>query len=301
MIRNFILRSAYDDLDISIVEVRPSGTVRAVLQIAHGMCGSKERFFPFMEFMADNGVACVANDHRGHGKSIKSEDDLGFMYDGGGKALVEDLKMVSSWIDTVYPGIPHHIAGHSMGSLAVRSMLKDGSDGMDGVILCGSPGYNPLSPAGFRICSLMSAAGFERLRPKLVRIITSDIYNRDFADEGPEAWTCSDPAVRKAFADDPIHNFRFTINGSEALLWLMIQAYGRLGWNVTDPDLPILFLSGMDDPCMRGDAGLAKAACIMHEAGYRNVNIKKYPAMRHEILNEIGKERVWQDILDFVV
>ena len=51
---------------------------------------------------------------------------------------------------------------------------------------------------------------------------------------------------------------------------------------------------------MGGAAGLDKAVAVMHESGYRRISVKIYPAMRHEVLNEIGKERVWRDIADFM-
>lgn len=78
----FKLKSRHDGLDISVLVMRPAGKVRAVLQIAHGMCGSKERYISFMAYMASHGVVCVAHDHRGHGQSILSSDDLGYMYEG---------------------------------------------------------------------------------------------------------------------------------------------------------------------------------------------------------------------------
>ena len=71
-------------------------------------------------------------------------------------------------------------------------------------------------------------------------------------------------------------------------------------WTVCNPDMPVLFLSGADDPCKAGQKGLENAVRKMREAGYHDVSYKIYPAMRHEILNEIGKERVWQDILRFM-
>ena len=67
MVRTFIIRSRYDDLDISVLVVKPEKQVHAVIQFAHGMCGCKERFLPVMEYMAGKGIACVAGDHRGHG------------------------------------------------------------------------------------------------------------------------------------------------------------------------------------------------------------------------------------------
>ena len=79
---NFTLDSAYDGLHLSVLMVRPEGDPEAVLQISHGVCGCKERYIPFMEYMAGHGVACVACDHRGHGDSVLSREDMGYMYKG---------------------------------------------------------------------------------------------------------------------------------------------------------------------------------------------------------------------------
>lgn len=290
-----------DGLGISVMNVCPEGEVKAVLQIAHGMCGRKERFLPFMEYMAENGVACIANDHRGHGDSVLSDDDLGYMYGGRSNALVEDMREVTWIAEERYPGCPVYLLGHSMGSLAARSYLKRYDNALAGLLICGSPAYNPLSGFGRAMTGLMEDLGMGHMRPRVIHKLMSAELNHEFKAEGPQAWTCSDPEVRQAFSSDPKTSFRFTVNGSHCLMELMQEAYSRDGWNVTNPDLPVIFMSGEDDPCMGRASGLDKAVCALKEAGYRNVRIKTYPAMRHEILNEIGKERVWQDILSFVV
>lgn len=296
----YTLDSKYDDLRVSVLSVRPDVIPVAVLQLAHGMCGSKERFLPFMEFLASMGVICFANDHRGHGDSVKSEKDLGYMYDGGHKAFVDDMKLLTDHIRDKYSGLPIYLLGHSMGSLAARAYLRLYPKSIDGLILCGSPGYNPMAPAGYALTSIACSFGLGRMRPKLIQRLASETFNRHFAPEGYQAWVCSDPEVRKAFLNDPKHNFRFTLNGSRVLMALMIEAYSSKGWKTVNPEFPILFLSGNDDPCNGGPSGIDKAAAVLHEAGYGRIDIKIYPAMRHEVLNEIGKERVWRDILDFI-
>jgi len=199
------------------------------------------------------------------------------------------------------PGRPVYLLGHSMGSLAARAYLKRYDSALAGLLICGSPAYNPLSGFGKEMTGLMEELGMGHMRPRFIHKLMSAELNHEFKAEGPQAWTCSDPEVRQAFSSDPKTNFRFTVNGSHCLMELMQEAYSRDGWNVTNPDLPVIFMSGEDDPCMGGASGLDKAVCALKEAGYRHVRIKTYPAMRHEILNEIGKERVWQDILSFVV
>lgn len=98
--------SAYDWLSISVAAVYPENHPKAVLQISHGMCGCKERFLPLMEYMAAHGVSCVANDHRGHGLSVKNEKDRGYMYKGGYKSLADDMKMVTDWTRKSFEDVP---------------------------------------------------------------------------------------------------------------------------------------------------------------------------------------------------
>lgn len=301
MIENFKLRSSYDGLDISVIAVVPAGETKAVLQLAHGLCGSKERYIPFMEYMASIGVACVANDHRGHGESVRRPEDLGYMYSGGHKALIDDFYVVSKWISTRFASLPVFLLGHSMGSMVVRAYLKETDPYIEGVVLCGSPEPNPFAQAGYLICSLMCLIGLGRCRPKISQHLTSDSYNHDFISEGPNAWVCSDPEVRKVFSDDPKHNFILTFNGGKALTGLMLRTYAYGRRKTQHQDIPVLFISGEDDPCSGGESGLLKAVLAVREYGYRNIRMKRYPAMRHEVLNEIGKERVWQDIVDFIM
>ena len=99
------LPSNYDDLDIDVALCRPVGTPVAVVQLVHGMCGCKDRFYPMMEYCARNGVASIACDLRGHGDSVKSVDDRGYFYSGGYRALVDDIRVVSSWGRQGFSGV----------------------------------------------------------------------------------------------------------------------------------------------------------------------------------------------------
>ena len=300
MTTNFTLDSAYDGLRLSGLLVRPEREPEAVLQLAHGMCGCKEKFIPFMEYMADHGVACVAWDHRGHGASILSRDDLGYMYKGGYVALVEDMKLVSDWTMKEFPGSRLFLLGHSMGSMAVRVYAKKYDDMLSGLVICGSPGYRPAARVAMMLTGLLNLVGEGRMRLPFLQNLTSGIYNRRFASEGVRAWTCSDPQVRKAFTDNPLCNFNFTVNGMHNLLGMMVEANSSRRWKLSDPDLPVSFLSGGDDPCMGGESKLHASARMMYRLGYHNVTAAIFPDMRHEILNEVDKVIVWDEILDFI-
>lgn len=298
--REFFVESAYDGLQISVVEFVPVEKPKAVVYLAHGLCGCKERFLPFMEFLAKNGIACVANDHRGHGSSIRKEEDRGYTYQGGAKAMVMDMEVVADYISKHYQNTPITLLGHSMGSLAARAFLKQNDHRLNKVIICGSPSPNPMAPVGRAIVNVLNKSDDGKHRPKMLQKFTSTSYNRRFKHEGYQAWTCSDANIRKQFANDPRCNFTITVDLAKALMDLMKDTYSKSGWKVSKPELPIVFMSGDDDPCMISRKRFEMVVNKIHKCGYNHVHKITYPKMRHEILNEIDKQKVWNDILTFI-
>jgi alpha-beta hydrolase superfamily lysophospholipase len=292
------IESKYDGLPISVVNMVPDGKPRAVVYMVHGLCGCKERFLPFMEYLTANGIACVASDHRGHGSSIRCEEDRGYMYQGGVESIVMDMDVVVDYIKESYAGIPLVMLGHSMGSLAARAYAKSHDARIDALIICGSPAPNPLAPIGRMIIGVMGGDGRQRLGA--LQKFTSRRYNRNFRDEGYQAWTCSDPEVRKAFADDPRCNFTLTADCAATLMGLFQEAYSKKGWSPSKPQMPVVFLSGEDDPCMISTKAFIRSVDHMRMNGYKKVTSRTYPGMRHEILNEKDKMSVWKDILDYI-
>ena len=298
MVSEISMRSRIDGLPISVMVVEPEQEPKAVLQLSHGMCGCKERFLPFMEYMALNGVICVAGDHRGHGGSVRSMDDLGYMYEGGYMALVDDLRMITSWARSNYPDKPLFLLGHSMGSMAARIYTKYDDSSIDGLILTGSPSWNRMSVLGRMITWTLCHIGMSRHRMAASQKRSSERYNQRFQSEGKQAWTCSDPEVRRKFEDNPLCNFALTANGSYNLMAMMSETYRKGRWAVAHPMMPVVFLSGDDDPTMNTEEEFYKSVQNLCDRGYYNVTSVLYGGMRHEVLNEIGKEMVWNEILD---
>lgn len=296
----FYIESPHDALKVSVLEMAPVERPRAVLYLVHGLCGCKERFIPLMEYLAGHGVVCIASDHRGHGDSIRLEEDRGYMYQGGAEALVRDMEAVAAYAKSKYECVPFVLLGHSMGSLAARVYAKTNDAALAGLIICGSPSPGPLVPIGRLIVRGLALRNEGRVRSGILQKFTSQSYNRRFRKEGYQAWTCSDPEVRKAFSDDPRCNFTITADCAVTLMQLMQEAYSREGWDVSKPDLPMIFLSGEDDPCMISMMRFRNAVDNMRVVGYTDIKELTYPGMRHEILNENEKHIVWQDIFNFI-
>ena len=291
--------SEADGLQISCLAVFPEeeGDCRGILQIVHGMSEFKERYEPFMEYMAEKGFACVIHDHRGHGKSVKTAEDLGYMYGGGADAMLRDIDTVNRDIRERFPGLPLILFGHSMGSLAVRAYSALHDDRIDMLIVCGTPCKNVLRPVGTAVAQAEKKIFGAKHRSKVIEGLSFGGYAMRFRDEKSRfAWICSDPEVVKEYEKSDLCGFTFSDDAYLVLFDLMKRAYDVKRWKCTKPDLPVLFISGAEDPCMGNVRLFAKAVHAMRYAGYRDVRGKLYPGMRHEILNETNRAQVYHDV-----
>ena len=318
--REFTLHSAYDHLSLSCAEYLPqteeaeekiaeeagktgacaAQKIKGVVQLVHGMCEYKERYEPFAKFLTDNGYIVFSHDHRGHGNSVKSAEDLGWFGDKKGEAIVDDVAMVTDEIRRRYPALPLTLFGHSMGSLVVRAYLKKYEEEVDKLVVCGSPSKNALAGAGIVLNGMISAFKGARHRSALMAKLSTGDGDENFPDEGKNAWLTRDKAVVEKYNADDKCNFVFTCNGFSNLLRLVKNVYKKKNYPVKKPDLPVFFIAGGDDPVIINKEKWRQAHDFLKQAGYKNVTGKLYEGMRHEILNETGKEEVYRDVLDFL-
>ena len=214
--------------------------------------------------------------------------------------MIDDIKAVTERVRMEHPDLPLILIGHSMGSMAVRSFAKRYDDMLSGLIVCGSPSRNSGAPVGRLIARLYALLAGKKCRPRLIQRLAFGSFNRRFRHEGsPNAWVCSDPEIVMNYDKDPLCNFQFTADGFINLFSLMQDAYSASGWQLHNPDMPVLFISGKEDPCLIDQRRFDHAVRAMRRVGYSNVQSRLYPNMRHEILNEFGKKAVWNDILSF--
>lgn len=299
-IKSFQLPSSSDDLLLSVSELGVD-TPRAIIQLVHGMCEHKERYYDLMKYLAKQGFATIIHDHRGHGASVKSSDDLGYFYEGGFSAAVEDVHIVTQWVKRKYPSIPLILFGHSMGSMIVRSYTKRYDGELSGLIVCGSPSRNPAAGVGNAVARIYEFLCGGHCRPAMIQKLAFGSFNHRFRDAAsPNSWICSDPEIVKAYDADSLCNYSFTANGFRNLFALMQDAYSKNGWKLANRSLPIHFIAGSEDPCIGNEKHFVEAVNFMRERGYENVTFHLYPGYRHEIHNEKGKDLVWNDIADTV-
>ncbi len=302
VVKEFQVISNQDGLPLAAMKAEPED-IKAIgaVQLVHGMTEHKERYLPFMEFLAAHGFASVIYDHRGHGHSVRSQADLGYFGNHGVLSAVEDLHQMVQYTHTLFPALPVHLLGHSMGSLIVRCYLQAYEDEISSLTVSGCVGSNSLAGVGLGVVKVLEVFLGERHRSRFITQLAFGAYNKAFQPvSSPNAWICSDPAVVSAYDQHPLCGFTFTLNGYETLFDLVKRCYQKEGWRVTQPKLPIFFVSGAKDPCMNGMNGFLDALSFLKERGYENVQGTTLEGMRHEVLNEIGKEKVYAQILHHI-
>ena len=300
-IKKFKLPSAQDALPLSIwIALPENGAARAVFQISHGMSEHKERYQALMEYLCGYGFACVIHDHRGHGESVRSTDDYGYFYKDGADALIEDLHQVSLFAKKQFPNLPFFLFGHSMGSMAVRCYLKQYDYELNGLIVCGSPSYNPASLAGQILAEIIGAIRGSHYRSGLLQTLSFGSFPKKFSGEQSQnSWLSSSNKSVEIYDQDPQCGFVFTANGFQNLYRLMRKTYSRKGWQLRHSSLPIYFISGADDPCLINKEKFINAVSFLKARGYYNTTYHLYPGKRHEILNEDIQSQVLEDIHTF--
>ena len=302
--REFTLQSKYDNLALSCAEYTAEGVTqtnaKGVVQIVHGMCEYKERYEGFIDYLTQNGYIVFAHDHRGHGGSVTANENLGYFGDKKGEAIVDDAALVTDEIRRLHPVLSVTLFGHSMGSLVVRAYIQKYEEKIDKLIVCGSPSKNSLAGFGLMLNGVISAFRGKKYRSRLMANASTGGGDDKFPGEGKNAWLTRDKTVVEKYNADEKCNFVFSCNGFSNLLHLVKNAYKKKKYPAKHSDLPIFFMAGADDHVIGSEKKWLAAQQFLRDVGYKNVTGKLYPKMRHEILNELGKEEVYADALAFI-
>lgn len=291
--------SNFDGLELDSLIYIPEN-IKGVVLIAHGMAEHKERYIPFLEFLSTNNYVACIYDHRGHGNSVKSKEDLGYFYDKSGKAIIEDVQQIVLYLKDRFKDLPLYLFGHSMGSLVVRTYIKQYDSFIDKLIVCGSPSNNSAVSPAIKLIDLTIMLKGERYISKTFTSLATGGYDKAFPNEPHNSWLSVNKQNVIDYNNDEKNGFPFTLNGYRNLFVLLKETYSKNGWVMKNPSLPILFISGSDDPCAESKEKWQQAIDSIKSHGYTNVKGKMYEGYRHEILNEEIKEDVYKDVLEFI-
>ncbi len=305
--RSFKVKSSDGVHELSGIIYIPDGKVRGFFHIVHGMTEYIGRYDRIMSVLANEGWICFGYDHLGHGHTAKDRSELGFIAKKKGwDLLCRDVKEFSSAVKaefSEYKELPYVLMGHSMGSFIAR-LAAERYVTPDKLIIMGTGGSNPAADAGLILIAIIKKLYGDKHISKLIYKLAFGGYNkrftepRDLLPEAPQPWLTNDVDVRKKYSQDEFCNFLFTTSAMGDLIRLMKYANSPSWYKNIRTDMPILLVSGSDDPVGNFSKGVNEVYRKLQKRG-AHVKCKLYPKARHEILNDISYEDVKKDILDF--
>ena len=275
--------------------------VEYVLQIVHGMAEHSLRYEEFARFLTDRGIAVYINDHRGHGRTAYSTDDMGvWNYKNAWSVIVDDIKNLNDNIALkIQPGKDIYLLGHSMGSFLTMSFLTKYSSSVKGAILIG-PGYIP----AYKICPYRFISKLQCLifgykyKSKLFHNLIFGSYHKFF--DKPFEWLSTNREVVDKYVKDPFCGGKLSSSFYNSLFKGLIYNNNIYNIRKISKDLPVLLLAGTDDPVGNFGKSVEIVVKRFKEAGIKDVEHKLYEGARHEVLNEINNTKIFHDIFMWI-
>ena len=277
-----IKRSFQDDFGVAIAFYEwPVANPRAVIQIAHGLGEHARRYDDMAVVLNRAGFSVYADDHRGHGQTglgqIESKQikKLGNLGPGGMDATYKQVEDLTRLIKGENPRKPIVLIGHSWGSFIAQKIINKESDMYDAVVLSGSaltmPGY-------------IATGDFNKVWKKLP------------GSTGYE-WLSRDVEIQKKFLEDPL---TFLAAAMQVLgVKNSLKMFGKPSKNVRG-DLPILVQVGEADPIGGEYSNKALLEAYRKNSGIQDIELFVYHEARHEIYNELNKDEITQDLIDWI-
>ncbi|MCY4779140.1 alpha/beta hydrolase [Sphingobacterium sp. UT-1RO-CII-1] len=276
---------------------------KAAILLLHGMQEHSGRYLDFAKHLNQQRYAVITYDHVGHGHTAKSKAEMGFFRkrnpDG---LLIYEAKQMAYFMQSQFPDTPLILMGHSMGSFIARLLLQQTSGLFSGAIIMGTGSSNPAAIL-FRPILYVANAFAPKKRSRWLNKLFTKINNKEFKNEHPNDgtnWLSANPANREAFQADELCGLDFSNNAFYGLISLNVKAT-KTNWADSLPkQMPLLFVSGSEDPIGNFGKGVKKTVKNLQTKGFTNVTIQLFPHMRHEILNEIDRQSVYTKIIDWL-
>lgn len=276
----------------------------AIVQLVHGMAEHIDRYDEFARFLAQKGFIVCAHDHIGHGKSVADKQDWGHMpLKDGTTILVSDVhKLHNNMLERFGNDLPYFVFGHSMGSFIVRSYITRFGIGLSGAIICAT-GQMPIaaSKAGNKLAHIIAKIKGSKTRSKFLDSMGAGSYGKKIKDAKTNLdWLSHNKENVERYVKDERCGFMFSVGGYAALTTLTAQVATAESAAKIPKKLPLLYIAGKDDPVGNFGKGVSAACKLALDAGVEDVSLQLYDNMRHEILNEDGKQQVFDDVCSWL-
>ncbi len=278
-------------------------SIRCIVQIVHGMAEYVERYEEFAEFLTDRGFVVTGEDHMGHGKSVGKDGKFGYFCEQDpATVLVRDVHRLKKMTMEMYPNIPYVMLGHSMGSFITRNYMFRYGTGINAAVVMGT-GMPPKALTVFA----RTLSGIQRMifgsgkKGRLIDRLAFGQYNRRI--DHPETsfdWLSRDAQRVDEYKNDPLCGFVFTVNGFQTLFELVGRLYHPENLERIPKKMPVFLISGDSDPVGDYGRGVRKTYISLRAVGLEDIKVKLYEGARHELLNEINRQDVMEDIYAWI-
>lgn len=273
-----------------------------VIQIFHGMAEHSARYDDFAKYLNTKGYIVYADDHRGHGKTARTVDALGYLGENGFDNIVKDEYFITKEIKSKYPSLPIFIFAHSFGSFIGQEYINRYSHQINGAIICGSAKQSGLDfRAGLAITNLIKLFGDESKQNIFLESIIFGSYNKKIKNNNAKfAWLSHDKTQVQKYENDPYCGTVFTPNFYRNMFIGFKGLYKKEKQNNINKTLPIFIISGKMDPVGKYGKTVEKLFNYYKNLNLTDVSIKLYPNKRHELLNEVNNLEIYDDIFNWI-
>lgn len=297
----YTYKSSDNKTDIHAVMWLPSGDIKAIVQIAHGITEHILRYDNFAKYLTESSIAVVGNDHIGHGLSV-ADTKMYFGPVGSWNYIVKDMLKLKQLTEEKIGYKPYILLGFSLGSFAVRTFLIDYPLEVNKVILLGTGYISHLEAEIAKIMTNKEAKKYgEDKSTDMVKKLAFDTYNKFFKPaETNFDWLCSNKEELNNYINDTLSYKTITCGLFRELLLGMDYTCNKNNISKMNKDINVLFLSGDRDPVGKQGKGVKKVYQLFKNNGINNCDIKIYSMLRHDILHEINEKDVYRDILQWI-
>ena len=280
----------------------PACKPKGIVQVIHGFGEHSRRYLHMISAFMDAGYIVAADDHVGHGKTAMVNNVWGDWGDKGPHTMMEDEHTLKGIVCEKYPDLPYFLFGHSMGSFIARNYLCRYGSGIGGAVIVGTG----MQPAGLIFASKAMAGiqklfcGSKHVSHFMDKAAFGGYNKRIDSPRTSSDWLSRNTENVDRYIEDELCGFTFTVNGFQTLFELIRRLQKQENLEKVPQNLPILMVSGAEDPVGDYGKGVHKACDSLKRAGVKNITVKLYENDRHELLNEDDAEVAMEDIWQWI-